>query len=316
MNITLSAPASTLFVSFLSVAGVLLIILGWNYGTLFKPASSEDALKRQKFNKQEVSQQEFVRRLFGEAAYRYYRRIDANKEEELWNTLDLIGYPQGFRSPADFYMAKFTYASAGLLIGIAATVIGILVFRLPPFIVIATLLTTLIGFFLPDLQLSSLVQRRIEQIIYEIPEVMGELTIYFASSNSLPQAINSLIEETAGSFGYLYRELFRVRERYRSGIPLEEALEEMMMRNKDVPVLSRIIQRLIFAQVNGLPLLETLSQAAENAWEILDNQISERFERNKRLIMGISFLFIISTLIISFAIAFSVFSSFSIYQVF
>lgn len=90
----------------------------------------------------------------------------------------------------------------------------------------------------------------------------------------------------------------------------------MMMRNKDVPVLSRIIQRLIFAQVNGLPLLETLSQAAENAWEILDNQISERFERNKRLIMGISFLFIISTLIISFAIAFSVFSSFNIYQVF
>lgn len=65
MNITLSAPASTLFVSFLSVAGVLLIILGWNYGTFFKPASSEDALKRQKFNKQEVSQQEFTQTLRG-----------------------------------------------------------------------------------------------------------------------------------------------------------------------------------------------------------------------------------------------------------
>jgi tight adherence protein C len=126
----------------------------------------------------------------------------------------------------------------------------------------------LVGFFVPDIWLSSRIRSRQKAILLSIPDVLDLLTISVKAGLGFDAALGKVVEKTEGP---LTDEFRRALAEVRIGKARRDALREMVGRT-NVPALTNFIGAIIQA--------EQLGVAIANVLEIQSEQL--RVERRQR----------------------------------
>jgi hypothetical protein len=210
------------------------------------------------------------------------RRATDAEQEWLERALDLLNYPGHLKSPADYYASKVLFAVvgfiAGSIVGAALTANGSPIWLLlfPPGLGV-------LGYHAPRLQLAGALQRRREQMLFEVPYVLDRLNVCYAAERSQPQGLIAMTSVPEG--GYLMREFRQVTEDYLKNTRLQDAFQRMAQRNADVPLIERIAGRLAMTEETGADSIKAMQVIGNRAGELVENLISERGEQNNTLMV-------------------------------
>ncbi len=118
---------------------------------------------------------------------------------------------------------------------------------------------TALFFFIPDLLLRSLADRRQEQIIDALPDVLDQLTMSVEAGLGFESAIAKISERETHP---LANELGRMIQDIRLGKPRSDAMAELATR-VDVPDLRTVVLALRQSEKLGVPLAKTLRIQAD-----------------------------------------------------
>jgi len=167
---------------------------------------------------------------------------------------------------------------------------------------IYVLITTVLGFFLPDIWLNDTRKRRELAVIRAMPVYLDFITMAVEAGLNLQGALNQAMEKAPPSplrneFGIVLRDL-------RSGLPRSEALRRMADR-LDIKEVTSFVSSMIQAEKMGSSMAAVLRIQAEQ-------RRNERFQRAEKQAMEapiklvgplIIFIFPVTFIVLSFPIA-------------
>ena len=165
------------------------------------------------------------------------------------------GYPYGLRT-VDFMGLK-------VVVALVVSGLGFLLFGLamanPSNGLLAAILGLAIGFFGPDLWLSSRIRARQKAILLAIPDVLDLLTISVKAGLGFDAALGKVVEKTEGP---LTDEFRRTLAEVRIGKARRDALREMVGRT-NVPALTNFVSAIIQAEQLGVAIANVLEVQSE-----------------------------------------------------
>ena len=196
---------------------------------------------------------------------------------------------------SDYYLKKVVCALAGFGFGVGLGVMtGGLVFMLA-----LPLGLSLLGYWVPRLELQHDLQRRAERMAFEAPYLLDRLGVnLLARHGDLVDALYATLKPasnraatgrtpgTSATGGYLARELLQVVADNAKAGHLDRALERMAERNRDVPLVARIAELLAHAQKGGVDLIPALQALGDRATEEVENRIRRRGEENSQAMLA------------------------------
>ena len=175
------------------------------------------------------------------------------------------GYPYGLRT-IDFLGLKVV--SAIVVSGLAFLLFGVAMNSTAASSFIFTIVSLVVGFFVPDYWLITRIRARQKAILLAIPDVLDLLTISVKAGLGFDAALGKVIEKTEGP---LTDEFRRALAEVRIGKPRRDALKELVART-NVPALTNFIGAIVQA--------EQLGVAIANVLEVQSEQL--RIERRQR----------------------------------
>ena len=216
----------------------------------------------------------------------------APQDEQAWidNALDLLdGKP--YRNASDYYANRVAYAVAGfvggVVLGFALSAAG----GTPLFLLALPAGLGLLGYTTPKRSVHSALQRRREQMLFEVPYLLDRLAVNVLSERSLSQGLVAMVSAPDGSrdstveSGYLMRELHQVAEDYLKSAGLADAFGRMAERNRDVPLVERFAQRVRMSEETGASITQALSIIGDRARAMVENTVRQRGEENSQLMI-------------------------------
>ena len=164
------------------------------------------------------------------------------------------------------------------------------------------LITTILGFFMPDIWLNDTRKRRESAVIRAMPVYLDFITMAVEAGLNLQGALSQAMEKAPPSplrneFGIVLRDL-------RSGLPRAEALRRMADR-LDIKEVTSFVSSMIQAEKMGSSMAAVLRVQA-------DQRRNERFQRAEKLAMEapiklvgplIIFIFPVTFIVLGFPIA-------------
>lgn len=176
--------------------------------------------------------------------------------ESVKHRLMLAGNPRGMEA-GRFVIIKFLVA-----IGVGALFTAVSVLR--PLSATTWLLVVLpliaLGFFLPDLWLSSRVSDYRSALRRALPDMLDMLTISVEAGLGFDQAIAKIVRNTSGP---LAEQFGRMLQEVQAGVSRSDALRHLAQRT-EVPELNGFIMSIVQAEVFGISVSSVLrTQAAE-----------------------------------------------------
>lgn len=298
-----------LALSFLASVGALMAVIG-AFPQAFirtRPVTPEEERERRRFLLN-LSAESSQQRLFGEAAYQLYRITGKQKEQEIAQKIDLIGYPKDLQSVSDFYYQKALYATV-FFVGSGLIAIVLFLFNnMPPYVFVGVPLLTAFGYFIPDLNLNSEIAKRKQQMLFDLVEVLDYLKASYSVTGTLQAAIMDMLNDPFNKLGYLEREFAYAMERYREGMSFEDAIQLMYQRNRDIAPLARVLEAFMLSIKYGTPVSDALQVSIELANEALDNTLNAQIQSNLNAITFPAFLVLIGIAFFIFSLVFATFS--------
>ena len=161
----------------------------------------------------------------------------------------------------------------------------------------AAVLFSSLMFVIIDRDITKKVKQRRERIEAEFPAVIEMLTLAIAAGETPMSAIHRI---TQSANGILIREFDLVIEGVRSGLSLNQKLDDMGRRVKSV-MIRRFIDALVTATLRGAPIVEVLSRHAVEARENQRN-ITMTKASKAEISMMIPVVFLILPISIIFAL--------------
>lgn len=206
----------------------------------------------------------------------------------------------GKLSVHEFRVEQLFCAAAGLLIGIALTVVAAA--RAdgrgsPAAFLVLSLILTASGLLLRDRALSADVARREQRIMTEFPTVAELLALSVAAGEG---AVGALARVTRLSSGELSTELARALADARTGTPLVTALERMAARTS-LAAVARFVDGIAIAVERGTPLADVLRAQAIDVREQGRRALLESGGR-KEIAMLVPVVFLVLPVTIVFAL--------------
>jgi len=224
------------------------------------------------------------------------RRAAESETAWLERALDLLDYPDPYKSATDYYAQRVLWATLGFVAG-ALLASALVSAGFPIFIFIFPLALGFIGYQVPRIQINDKLKRRREEMLFELPYTLDRLGVATVAERSLGQGL--VVTFSAVEGGYLAREFRQVVADYLRAGRLVEALERMARRNSDVELVARAAERLAMAEREGTDVLNALRIVGERARVLVETMIEERGEQNQTLM-------IVPTLVALFGIVIAV----------
>lgn len=229
-----------------------------------------------------------------ERPLRLSTEVKKEMESEVWYTQSIVKKPLVFTRPflalnrmilAKFgrqgLLNKLSFVELNLLpedfLGIKYLIIIVLLVvtfisakRLEPLWVVGIVL---VGYFIPDLYIRSLIQKRKRTIVKLLPDAVDLLTLCVEGGLDLMIGINWVIKRTPPN--PLTKELSLLLHEVRMGRSRHDALKAMAKRT-DLPEMYSLVNTLIHADRMGTPIADVLNNLSEDARR-------RRFQRAERL---------------------------------
>jgi len=202
-------------------------------------------------------------------------------------------------SVEQFRVEQVIWGAAGLLAGVFVSVTLIASGRIASPVALAgfCLACSIGGVIARDVALSRTIRHREAVLLAEFPTV-AELLALAVSAGEGP--IGSLERATSSSRGELARELRRVLDDTRAGVPLTEALGRMSERTA-LPPISRFVDGVIIAIERGTPLADVLRAQAADARATAKRTLLESGGR-REIAMLLPVVFLILPVTVVFAL--------------
>lgn len=205
----------------------------------------------------------------------------------------------GEPSVEQFRVEQVIWGAAGLLMAVAASVALIASGRVASPLALAgfCLVCAIGGVVARDAALSRAIGQREALLLAEFPTI-AELLALAVSAGEGP--IGSLERATNSSGGELARELRRVLDDTRAGVPLTDALGRMSDRTV-LPPISRFVDGVIIAIERGTPLADVLRAQAADARAAAKRALLESGGR-REIAMLLPVVFLILPVTVVFAL--------------
>ena len=202
-------------------------------------------------------------------------------------------------SVEQFRIEQVIWGGVGLVLAVAASVALLASGKSASALALAgfCVVSAVAGVIARDAELSRAVRRREELLLAEFPTV-AELLALAVSAGEGP--IGSLERVTGSSRGELARELRRVLDDTRSGVPLVEAFGRMSERTR-LPPIARFVDGVIIASERGTPLADVLRAQAADARAAAKRALLESGGR-KEIGMLLPVVFLILPVTVVFAL--------------
>ncbi|MDA3895034.1 MAG: type II secretion system F family protein [Desulfobacteraceae bacterium] len=168
--------------------------------------------------------------------------------------------------PMEFLAIKEIAAVCGCLIGIYLVVM----INAAPFFIV---LCGIIAFFLPDLKINGVTQKRKRSIFIDLPFCMDLLTLAVEAGMNFSSGLNEVVEK--GKAGPLRDELDKLLQEMRLGVSQKEALGAFAGRI-DLYEIRSFISAINQSEKLGTPLGETLRVQS-------DIRRNERYQRAEKM---------------------------------
>lgn len=172
-------------------------------------------------------------------------------------------------SPEQFFAGKVIASVVGLLFGLLMTAM------LEQDALGISIVTTLIGFFYPDIWLRELTQTRMRQIFRALPFFLDIITLCVESGSNLAGGLRQAVEK--GPEGPLKVEVNRMLREMRAGKSRADALRSFADR-LEMPPVNSLVSSLIQAEKMGSNLAPVLRTNSEQ-------RRIERFQKAEKLAM-------------------------------
>lgn len=184
------------------------------------------------------------------------RRTPAGITERLAHRLEFAGSPEGWDAERVIAL-KVMGGTFGVL---AVLALGTFLDLSPFRVAIFTAFAGLLGYFLPDMQLSSLAQKRQEAIQRALPDSLDLLSITVEAGLGFDAALSRVATQVSGPLG---EEYYRVIKEMQLGKSRADALRGLRDRTT-VAELRSFVLAMIQADIFGLAIANVLQvQAAE-----------------------------------------------------
>lgn len=288
-QITLSPM--TLACALLAAAGMVLVTgaLGMFSGAgirLGRPLSL--AAESERIEGNANSRGSFAERVLGPIIREVAARSGPNEQQWVEQAYDLLDRKT---NSSDYYTRKVLGGLAGFGLGLVAGLLaagnGLLLMLL-----VLPLGLSILGYFLPQLELQRELKQRAEHIFFEVPYALDRLGInVLAHNGDLVEGLRATLQRPEG--GYLMRELLQVVEDTARGGRIEDALNRMGERNREIPIMVRVAELLANSQRGALDLVQSLQQIGDRATEEVENLIRRRGEENSQAMVAPSMLALI-----------------------
>ena len=234
----------------------------------------------------------FVERVLAPLAHEVMLR--SGEPERVWaeRAYDLLDRK---KTSSDYYMQKVLGGIGGFVGGIALGLIpaasGMLLLLL-----ILPLGLSLAGYMWPQIALRQALKQRAEQIVFEVPYVLDQLTVNLLAHNEdLITALQAMLKRPEG--GYLAREFLQVvTDNAKSG-QIGRALKRMAERNSDVPVVVRIAELLTHSLNGSMGLTAALQEIGDRAMDDLESRIRRRGEENSQAMVAPSVIALVGIML-------------------
>lgn len=199
-----------------------------------------------------------------------------------------LGGMRYFKTVPEVYAAKVLLALAGFLFGVAFA-LALMAFGAPAVVLLGfPLLFALLHYRAPVAMVRSTLAARREQILFEAPYVLNRLIVFLTMDATVSNAILNIAGRTerggVAAGGYLVRELRQVAEDYQFWGSLPKAVNAMIARNDDVPIVQRIGERLLMSY-DGAASVDALKVIADRAQREVENLIQTRGNQNSTLMI-------------------------------
>jgi len=210
--------------------------------------------------------------------------------EQAYDLLDLKG-----KGSADYYTQKVIGGIGGFAMGLALGLLFASGGNLLLLLMLPLALSVLL-YHLPRLGLKADLKNRSEQIFFEVPYVLDRLGVSLVANNGdLVTALSELLRRPEG--GFLMRELLQVVEDNAKAGHLEQVLERMAQRNKEVTMVVRLAELLINSQKGAANLIQSLQDIGDRAVIEVENRITKRGEENSQAMVGPSMIALTGVLV-------------------
>jgi tight adherence protein C len=177
--------------------------------------------------------------------------------ERLDQELVYAGSPAGWDGARLLALKWLTAAAVGLLTVFGLPVLGVGVVQA----LIVALVTTFIGYYLPEWLFRAKASRRQEQIRKALPDALDLLSITVQAGLGFDAALEKVSKEMAGPLG---EELYRVVQEIRLGKGRGEALRSLGERTT-VDELKAFVMAMVQAEIFGISISRVLEVQAEES---------------------------------------------------
>ncbi len=124
------------------------------------------------------------------------------------------------------------YALAQLALPVAVLVFAISTFGRSTTTLIFAALAAMVGYYIPDLWLGRMIEKRKREISNGLPDAIDLLIVCIESGSGIDQALNKVAEELAIAYPALAREMEMIATETRAGKPRLEAFRNFAERTK------------------------------------------------------------------------------------
>jgi tight adherence protein C len=170
----------------------------------------------------------------------------------------------GHHDPRALAYFMGTKVVAAIAAGLSYPLLGILEQAVKPNLASVSLILFVLGFFLPDLWLSSRIKARQRDIVNAVPDVLDLLMVCVEAGMGFDAAVARVADQPDIQKSPLHQELLRMHLEVRAGRPREEALRALGER-AGVQEVKSMVAAFIQTDRLGTPLGKTLRVHAESA---------------------------------------------------
>ncbi|WP_104089386.1 type II secretion system F family protein [Arthrobacter sp. GMC3] len=201
-------------------------------------------------------------------------------------------------SALEFRAVQLMWAGAGMLLGLAASLMLIWSGQASVMAGLALTLGLMLGaYLLYDYLLGARIKRRQARILSEFPALAELMALAVGAGESASSALERVARASQGE---LSREFSQILAQTRTGIPLVEALTNFSER-LNVPALTRFVDGISVAINRGTPLADVLRAQAQDVRDVAKRDLMEMAGR-KEIAMMVPLVFGVLPLTVVFAI--------------